>query len=54
MREEGFSDLHQHVLWGLDDGPQTPEQMRALLAQNDTGVWCVRPAGRWKRGRNTG
>ena len=34
MREEGFSDLHQHVLWGLDDGPQTPEQMRALLAQN--------------------
>lgn len=34
MREEGFSDLHQHVLWGLDDGPQTPEQMRALLTQN--------------------
>lgn len=34
MREEGFSDLHQHVLWGLDDGPKTPEQMHALLRQN--------------------
>lgn len=29
-----FCDLHQHVLWGLDDGPQTPEQMYALLQQN--------------------
>ena len=34
MSPEGFADLHQHVLWGLDDGPQTPEQMRALLAQD--------------------
>lgn len=27
----GFVDLHQHVLWGLDDGPKTPEEMYALL-----------------------
>ena len=42
MREEGFSDLHQHVLWGLDDGPQTPEQMRALLRQDvEEGIQLV-------------
>ena len=29
-----FADLHQHVLWGLDDGPQTAEEMRALLARD--------------------
>lgn len=34
MKPEGFADLHQHVLWGLDGGPQTPEQMRALLRKN--------------------
>lgn len=34
MRTEGFADIHQHVLWGLDDGPKTLEQMRALLAQD--------------------
>ena len=34
MKSEGFADLHQHVLWGLDDGPKTPEQMHALLRQN--------------------
>ena len=28
---EGFIDLHQHVLWGLDDGPRTPEEMHNLL-----------------------
>ena len=42
MREEGFSDLHQHVLWGLDDGPQTSEQMRALLRQDvEEGIQLV-------------
>lgn len=37
MRAEGFIDLHQHVLWGLDDGPKTREQMFAMLgmAAND-------------------
>lgn len=34
MKSEGFADLHQHVLWGLDDGPQTSEQMRTLLQQD--------------------
>lgn len=34
MKSEGFSDLHQHVLWGLDDGPRTPDQMYALLARD--------------------
>jgi protein-tyrosine phosphatase len=34
MKEEEFSDLHQHVLWGLDDGPRTPEEMQALLEQD--------------------
>lgn len=28
---EGFIDLHQHVLWGLDDGPETPTEMHELL-----------------------
>ena len=27
-----FTDLHQHVLWGMDDGPATPQAMHALLA----------------------
>ncbi len=37
----GFADVHQHALWGMDDGPQTAEQMHALLrqsAQNGIGV----------------
>lgn len=31
MRKEGFTDLHHHILWGMDDGPKTPEQMHAML-----------------------
>lgn len=27
----GMSDLHQHVLWGLDDGANSPEMMHAML-----------------------
>lgn len=27
-----FTDLHQHVLWGMDDGPANPQAMHALLA----------------------
>ena len=34
MMREDFADIHQHVLWGLDDGPQTFDQMRALLEQD--------------------
>ncbi len=36
-----FADLHHHVLWGMDDGPQTPEQMQAQLSmacQNDIAL----------------
>ena len=39
MKAEGFADLHQHVLWGMDDGPRTPAEMEALLAQDqDNGI----------------
>ena len=42
MKSEGFADLHQHVLWGLDDGPQTSEQMRVLLRQDvEEGIQLV-------------
>ena len=34
MKSEGFADIHQHVLWGLDDGPADAAQMRALLEQD--------------------
>lgn len=26
-----MTDIHQHVLWGMDDGPDTPEEMYAML-----------------------
>ena len=29
-----MTDIHQHVLYGMDDGPETPEQMYAML-END-------------------
>lgn len=42
MKADGFSDLHQHVLWGIDDGPRTPEQMQALLRQDmEEGIRLV-------------
>lgn len=31
MNGSGFTDLHHHVLWGVDDGPKMPEQMVAML-----------------------
>lgn len=38
----GFADIHQHVLWGMDDGPGTEEQMHALLEQNSAeGIQLV-------------
>lgn len=27
----GLTDIHQHLLWGMDDGPETPEGMQAML-----------------------
>lgn len=42
MTPEIFSDIHQHVLWGLDDGSQSPEQMHALLQQDiEDGIRLV-------------
>jgi protein-tyrosine phosphatase len=42
MKPNGFTDLHQHVLWGLDDGPRTREQMYALLRQDaEEGIHLV-------------
>ena len=42
MSPHGFADIHQHVLWGLDDGPATRKQMHALLRQNvENGVRLV-------------
>ncbi len=29
-----FSDMHQHVLWGVDDGPHSEQAMQDLLEQN--------------------
>lgn len=34
MRQGKFADIHQHVLWGLDDGAQTANDMHALLEQD--------------------
>lgn len=34
MNTEAFADIHQHVLWGMDDGPNSPGQMQQLLAQD--------------------
>lgn len=37
MEAERFIDLHHHILWGIDDGPKTREQMISMLsmAAND-------------------
>jgi len=29
----GMTDIHQHLLWGLDDGAKTPEIMQAMLQE---------------------
>ena len=31
MCAQEFVDLHQHVLYGMDDGPKTAEEMQAML-----------------------
>jgi len=28
-----MKDIHQHLLWGIDDGPENPEGMHALLRE---------------------
>lgn len=38
----GFADIHQHVLWGLDDGAQTQRVMQDMLRQDAAeGIWLV-------------
>ena len=34
MKRNGLTDLHQHVLYGVDDGPKTPEKMHAMIAED--------------------
>lgn len=34
MSRAKFCDIHQHVLWGVDDGPHQEETMQAMLEQN--------------------
>lgn len=29
----GMTDIHQHVLWGIDDGPQRVQEMHAMLRE---------------------
>ena len=37
-----FADVHQHPLWGIDDGPKQESQMHALLHQAaDEGVGLI-------------
>lgn len=39
---QGLVDIHHHLLYGLDDGPGTPEEMiRMLHAAAAQGVSCV-------------
>lgn len=39
MKKRAFADLHQHLLWGLDDGPDTPKRMHALLGRTRGRAW---------------
>lgn len=35
-------DLHQHILWGIDDGPKRPEEMYAMLRKaHQQGIRCI-------------
>ena len=34
METKGYIDIHSHVLWGLDDGAETREDMIAMLTQS--------------------
>lgn len=37
-----MTDIHQHLLWGVDDGPQTPQDMYTMLRQaHEQGIRTV-------------
>lgn len=38
----GFTDIHSHFLYGVDDGPKTPEVMQAMLdAAYENGIRAI-------------
>lgn len=38
----GLTDIHQHLLWGLDDGAKTPEIMQEMLWEaHRQGITCI-------------
>ena len=38
----GFTDIHAHFVYGVDDGAKTPEDMyRMLDAANADGITCL-------------
>ncbi len=42
MKPVEFADIHQHVLWGLDDGSRNRKSMHALLKQDaEEGIRLV-------------
>lgn len=37
-----MTDIHQHLLWGMDDGAETPQVMREMLFEaHRQGIRCV-------------
>lgn len=37
-----MTDIHQHILWGMDDGPKTPEAMQKMLrAAHGQKIICL-------------
>ena len=37
-----MTDIHQHVLWGIDDGPKDPEGMYKMLKNaHSQGITCI-------------
>lgn len=39
---QGLADVHHHFLFGMDDGPQTPEEMQQMLHKAaEEGITCL-------------
>ena len=42
----GYFDMHCHILFGVDDGPESPEDSMAMLQlEYDAGVRTPLPPG---------